>query len=178
MNDKSIFIVLSQTGAFTSKALKFFTLAKYNHVSISLTPTLEKMYSFGRLRPYNPFRGGFVEEGKNIGTFARFKNTNAQVLELKVNDEEYEGIKAIIESMLKMQTKLHYNYFGAFLAYFRKNYAPKNKFYCSQFVRFLLDKFNISNISSIPLAAKPMDFLKLADKRIVYTGLLKNYNFT
>ena len=43
--EKKIYIVLSQTGAITSKFLQMFTHDKYNHVSISLMPTLEKMYS-------------------------------------------------------------------------------------------------------------------------------------
>ena len=89
---KKIYIVLSQTGTMFSKALKFFTRAEYNHASISLTPTLETMYSFGRINPNNPFVGGFVEEGKDIGTFKRFTKTKALVLEVSVNEEKYNSI--------------------------------------------------------------------------------------
>ena len=78
---KSIYVILSQTGTMFSRVLKFFTHAEYNHASISLTPTLEQMFSFGRLNPRNPFVGGFVEEGKNKGTFKRFYKTKAIVLE-------------------------------------------------------------------------------------------------
>ena len=97
MEDKSIYIILSQTGTMFSKALKFFTGAEYNHASISLSPTLNKMYSFGRLNPYNPFIGGFVQEGKDIGTFKRFSKTKAMVLEIKINCDQYEKIKFMIE---------------------------------------------------------------------------------
>ena len=94
---KSIYVVLSQTGTVFSKVLKFFTHAEYNHASISLEPTLEHMYSFGRLNPYNPFIGGFVEEGKNRGTFKRFYKTKAMVLEFNVSDEKYNAIRYFIE---------------------------------------------------------------------------------
>ena len=33
---------------------------------------LERMYSFGRRHPYNPFWGGFVIESPRTGTFKRF----------------------------------------------------------------------------------------------------------
>ena len=51
-----------------------FAGAEYNHSSISLSPTLDKMNSIGRLNPYNHFIGGFVQEWKNIGAFKLFQN--------------------------------------------------------------------------------------------------------
>ena len=173
--NNKIYIVLSQTGALTSKALRLFTFDRYNHISISLTPTLEKMYSFGRIRPNNPFIGGFVEEGKNIGTFKKYKKTSVMVLELEVEQTAYDGIKIIIDYMLQHKSRFKYNFLGVVLAYFRKNYKPKNKFYCSQFVRFCLERFNISNVSELPKAVKPMDFLKLNNTHTIYKGLLTNY---
>lgn len=176
MEEKSLYIVLSQTGTIFSRVLKFFTRAEYNHASIALTPTLEKMYSYGRLNPYNPFIGGFVEEGKDIGTFKRFNKTIVKVMEIKVTVQEYEGIKNYIEYMEKNKIKFHYNYSGIFLAMFKKHHAPKNKFYCSQFVKECLTSQNIQNSATLPKIIKPIDFLKLTNKRIIYTGLLTNYN--
>ena len=92
--EKKIYIVLSQTGTMLSKALKFFTQAEFNHASISLSPKLDKMYSFGRLNPYNPFIGGFVEEGINKGTFKRFANTKAMVLEINVSIAKFKAIES------------------------------------------------------------------------------------
>ena len=57
-----IYIVLSHTGTVLSRLIKTFTRAEYSHVSISLDKNLEKMYSFGRINPYNPFYAGFVHE--------------------------------------------------------------------------------------------------------------------
>ncbi len=176
MGEKSLYIVLSQTGTVLSRVLKFFTRAEYNHSSIALNPSLDKMYSYGRLNPYNPFRGGFVEEGKNIGTFKRFYKTKAVVLEIKVGESEYNGIKDFIEYMVKNKCDFHYNYWGVFLAMFRKNHAPNNKFYCSQFVRTCLTNQNIQNSTELPKIIKPIDFLKLNNIHIVYKGLLSNYN--
>jgi len=175
---KSIYVVLSQTGTVFSKALKFFTKAEYNHASIALEPTLEKMYSFGRLNPYNPFIGGFVEEGKNIGTFKRFNKTTAMVLELSVEEEQYNSIKYFIEYFKSRKEQFKYNYWGIIFACFKLNWEPGTKYYCSQFVKTVLKCFNIDNSKELPKIIKPIDFLKLNNKKIVYTGLLNSYTVT
>jgi len=177
MKTKSIYIVLSQTGTMLSKVLKFFTGADYNHASIALSSNLKKMYSFGRLNPYNPFVGGFVEEGINIGTFKRFYKTNALVLKLDVDTRTYVQIEQMLNYFVKNKTKFHYNYVGLLLAMFKKDYSPTNRYYCSQFVLKCLTSFNIENSSSLPKIIKPIDFLKLTNSKIVYKGTLKNYCF-
>ena len=176
MNNRSIYIVLSQTGTVFSRILKLFTRAEYNHASISLNSTLENMYSFGRVNPYNPFVGGFVEEGKNLGTFKRFKNTKALVLQIKVSEETYNNLNYYINYFIKHKPEFHYNYLGVLMACFKKNVAPQNRFYCSQFVRTCLSRFNVDNSKDLPKIIKPIDFLKLNNKNIVYIGFLKNYS--
>ena len=173
--EKSIYVILSQTGTMFSRALKFFTHAEYNHASISLSPTLEKMYSFGRLNPYNPFIGGFVEEGKNKGTFKRFYKTQAMVLEFKVSVEKYNAIKYFIEYFNKHKTEFHYNYLGVLFACFRKHHTSSKRFYCSEFVKECLKVFDIENANELPNIIKPIDFLRLNNKNIIYTGFLQNY---
>ena len=176
--EKSIYVVLSQTGTMFSKTLKFFTRAEYNHASIALEPTLERMYSFGRLNPYNPFIGGFVEEGKNIGTFKRFNKTVAMVLEVKVSEEKYNAIKYFIEYFKNRKSQFKYNYLGILFACFKLNWEPGKRYYCSQFVRTILACFNIENAVELPHIIKPIDFLKLQNKKVVYTGFLNNYTTT
>ena len=173
--EKSIYVVLSQTGTMFSRALKFFTHAEYNHSSISLTPSLETMYSFGRLNPYNPFIGGFVEEGKNVGTFKRFYKTRAMVIEFKVSVEKYNAIQYFIEYFKNHKTEFHYNYLGVLFACFRKYHTSSKRFYCSEFVKTCLETFNIENAGELPRIIKPIDFLKLENKNIIYQGFLQNY---
>lgn len=176
MEEKSVYVILSQTGSILSRALKLFTGDEYNHSSISLSPTLEPMYSFGRINPNNPFPGGFVRESLYTGTFKRFHKTTAVVLEIKVSEEQYNGIKSFIDFTENNKTKFHYNYLGVWYALFKKDHLPKNKYYCSQFVRTCLANFNIDNANQLPTIIKPMDFMKLENKRIIYSGIFKNYN--
>ena len=62
---KDLYLVLSQTGSIWAQAIKIYTRDAYNHISISLSPELDTMYSFGRRHAYNPFWAGFVKEQWN-----------------------------------------------------------------------------------------------------------------
>ena len=96
---KRIYIILTYTGTVLSKIVKAYTGAEYSHVSIALDKNLMMMYSFGRLNPYNPFIGGFVHEGINIGTFKRFKNTQTSVYSTIISDEQYNRLTQIIHKV-------------------------------------------------------------------------------
>ena len=96
---KNVYIVLAHTGTIMSRIIRIFMKDEFSHVSISLDKELNKMYSFGRLNPYNAFVGGFVHEYINKGTFKRFKNTRASIYSLEITDEQYENIENIIRKL-------------------------------------------------------------------------------
>ena len=173
MEKRSIYVVLSQTGTVFSRALKFFTRAEYNHASISLTPTLDKMYSFGRLNPYNPFIGGFVHEYIDKGTFKRFKNTKALILEIEVTNDQYKKIIDIIKYVKKNKEKYKFNVTGMFLSAIKVKVRKRRSFYCAQFVKYLLDRAKVEN--NIEDTVRPENFKNLPNSKEIYKGLLRNY---
>lgn len=175
MGDKKIYIVLTQTGTITSRIIKFLTGAKYNHSSISLNPDLKLMYSFGRINPYNAFRGGFVHESSDFGTFKRFSNTKAIVLEIEVDDETHKSITDTLEAMYESRNEYHYNYLGLWAAAFRIHRTKDNCFYCSEMIKEILIKHNIEGADKLPSIVHPMDFCSIPHN-IVYDGLLREYN--
>ena len=110
--NKQLYIVISQTGTLLSRILKQITGAEYNHASISLSRDLERMYSFGRRHPYNPFWGGFVIESPRTGTFKRFSETKVLVLSVSVTEEQHAELKEMLDVMWKRRRKYGYNYIG------------------------------------------------------------------
>ena len=62
MSEKAIYILLTDTGTWFSRAIKLYTGAPYNHASIALDEELNELYSFGRKVYTNPFSAGFVQE--------------------------------------------------------------------------------------------------------------------
>ena len=172
---KELFIVISQTGSFISRLLKFITGAEFNHVSLCLKSDLKLMYSFGRKKPYFPFPGGFVLESPDFGTFKFFSNTNILVLGLKIDSKKYHLIEEHINNMLLQQKKYKYNYIGVVLAGFKICYKSPNKYYCSEFVRDILYIHNVKGTEKICGIVEPMDFINLPDITHIYSGKLKNY---
>ena len=171
---KKVYIVLSQTGTILSRILKLFTRDRYNHSSIALTEDLQAMYSFGRLHPYNPFRGGFVQESPDGGTFKRFKNTRARVLEIEVSSAAYDAVVAIIHEMLDDQRRYHYNYWGLILAAIRIPFKKRYCYYCSEFVKYLALCMELPEAEKLPAIVKPMHLMSIPHTT-VYEGILRDY---
>ena len=172
-DSKQIYIVLTYTGTFLSKIIKFYTHAEYAHVSLSLDYELNKMYSFGRKHPYNPFIGGFVHEKLNSGTFKRFKKTKALIYVLNLTDKQYEKIEEVIQKFERQRNIYKFNIIGLFGSAFNLKYRKKNTFYCAEFVKYLMDEANLN--LDLPELVKPIDFKKIENLEIVFQGILKNY---
>ena len=175
--ERHVYIVISQTGTLLSRLLKLVTKAEYNHASISLVPDLSTMYSFGRKNPYDPFRAGFVMESARFGTFKRFSNTRIVVLDIAVSQEQYDAISRRISTMLALKQHYHYNYLGLWLAFLRICYRQKRCFYCSEFVKDILEKQEIHGVSQLDSIVQPIHFLSLPTAQQIYAGLLREYRF-
>ena len=171
---KKVYIVLTYTGTIPSKIIKFYTKDEYSHVSISLDEKLNNMYSFARLNAYNPFQAGFIHEKLNYGTFKRFKNTKAEIYSLCVTNEQYEKIKEIIINMEKNKNIYKYNLVGLIAQVFNIKYQTKNSFYCSEFIKYLIEEAKIN--VELPELIKPLDFKKINNLELEYKGILKNYS--
>lgn len=174
---KHVYIVISQTGTLLSRLLKLVTKAEYNHASISLVPDLSTMYSFGRKHPYNPFWAGFVTESARFGTFKRFSRTRIVVLDIAVSEEQYLAIQRRIQTMLILKQHYHYNYLGLWLAGLRICYRQKRCFYCSEFVKDLLEKQDIHGVRQMHPIVQPIHFLSLPTAKQIFAGLLQDYRF-
>lgn len=173
---KEIYIVLTHTGTVLSRIIKGYTRDEFSHVSISLDKELKEMYSFGRLNPYNPFWGGFVQEGINFGTFKRFRKTVCKIYSLKITEEQYNNVRGMIE-YIKSSKQLHkFNVIGLFAVGFNKRISFENSFYCAEFVKYVLDKSGIEN--NLPELIKPEDFKNIQDLNEIYSGRLRKYQIT
>lgn len=169
-----IYIILTHTGTVLSRIIKKWTKDEFSHVSIALDEDLVQMYSFGRLHPYNPLWAGFVQEGVDIGTFRRFKNTEAFVYSIEVTQKQYICIRNEITKMQEHKKEYSFNIIGLLAVGFHKKIQPEHSFYCAEFVRYLLDTAGIN--VRLPEIVRPEDFKYIEDYTVVYKGKLKKYN--
>ena len=170
---RQIYIILTDTGTILSRIIKLFMKDEYAHVSIALDKKLRKMYSFGRLNPYNPFYGGFVHEHINRGTFKRFKKTKAKIMALNVNEEQYKKVEQVIKKVKKDRKQYKFNVFGLFAIYFKLKVKRKKCFYCAEFVKYVTEESDIK--LNLPELIRPEDFKKITTGTVIYKGLLKEY---
>lgn len=170
-----LYIVVSQTGTLLSRVLKLITGAQYNHVSLGLQPDLEYMYSFGGKNPYNPFYGGFVIESPKWGTFKRFSKTKVVVLSLDIGAEKHKEIAEHIEIMRQHQKEYGYNYLGLMFAYFKICRVYRNRYYCSEFVKYILQHFSVNGAEMLEPISQPIHFLSIPNIHEIYSGLLQDY---
>lgn len=174
---KNIYLVLTHTGTSFSKLIRRHTGNTYNHISISLREDLEEMYSFGRLNPYIFFWGGFVIESPRKGTFKRFNKTIAKVLELPVTDEAYAIIENYIQQFIADKKTFGYNFLGILKARNNVNYQKSyRKFYCSQFVNYLLVCARVIPELHFGNVVTPECFCSLENVTVRYEGLMREYD--
>lgn len=172
---KKIYIVLAHTGTLLSRIIRIKTGAEYTHSSIALDEDLKEMYSFGRKYSYIAFIGGFVREGASFGTYKRFYNTEISLYELTITDEQYSKLKETIEYVKVHKDEYKFNILGLFLAGFNRKRKQEKTYYCAEFVKAVLDKSGI-DVSNLPDVIKPENFKNLKDAKLIYKGLLKEYN--
>lgn len=171
---KKIYIILTNSGSMLSRVIKFYTRKEYTHVSIALDGRLRNMYSFGRLKPYNPFIGGFVHESTNHGTFKRFEKTTTCIYSIEVDEEQYEIIKQSIKEFKRKRRIYKFNIIGLFAVAIHLKFKSENSFYCAEFVKEVLQRANMAN--ELPNIIKPEDFKNLSNLNMEYKGVLKDYN--
>ena len=170
---RKIYIILTHTGTFLSKIIKCYTGDEFSHVSIALDSQLKKMYSFGRLNPYNPFYGGFVHERINRGTFKRFSKTRAKIYSIEIEDEQYKNLENAIMYIKQLRKSYRFNTLGLIAVGFNKKIIADKSFYCAEFVKYVLDQAEIE--TSLPELVRPESFKKIENLKEEYDGLLKFY---
>lgn len=166
-----IYIVLTYTGTWLSRVVRAYTKDEFAHVSIALDSSLSEMYSFGRLRAYDPIFAGFVREYLDRGTFKRFYKTTAKIYSLEITEKQKEKVKELIYTM--RDNKYGFNYIGLVATLFHKRIQIKNTFYCSEFVKYVLEKAKISK--NLPELVKPESFKDLTGAKVIYSGFLNQY---
>lgn len=172
---KKIYVVVSDSGSRISKILRWFTKAKYNHVSLALQEDLQEMYSFGRRWKYYAFYGGFVKETPYTGVFGVYPNVEIVVLPFEVTESQYQEIYAHIEKMYGKRKRYKYSWLGLFMLLFHKRVKRKYYYYCSEFVQDVLTRFGVVEEGVFPAVTKPHEFLHIFQGRQTYVGKYRDY---
>ena len=172
MNEKKIYIVLTQTYTTIARIIKSITKDNYSHASISLDIKCNNMYSFGRKYIYFPFYGIFLKEDLRKGLFIRNKNALIVIYEIKVTKKQYNKIKDKIKE-IELNNK-GYNIIGLLLAHFRIK-LHRRKYYCSEFVYEVLSNKEIEIYNKENTLFKPEELITNNKFVKIFEGKIRDY---
>jgi hypothetical protein len=176
MKEKQIYILLSDTGTWLSKIIKWYTKEPLNHSSISLDDELTQVYSFGRKFQANPLEGGFVKEDMQGDLFLNNERPTACALySCNVSAATYERIRMQLVHMEQHHSDYSYNLLGLLTFVFKLKYVPKNSYFCSQFVSSILRENGVVLVDKPSELVTPADIAKSKLLSLIYRGTLNAF---
>lgn len=169
---KQIYILLSRTGTIPSKLIHTMTRGDFTHVSISLRPTTDRLYSYARRTINNPLHAGLIVENIHTDVFARYPDCQCSLLELSVSDEAYLKMQRCIRFFMKHYQKATYNFLGVLPLRLGIRWPRRFRLTCSQFVAVVLSSSKEVTLPKDPYLMLPNDFKQIPGIRQIYSGIL------
>ncbi|MFD0869007.1 Uncharacterised protein [Chlamydia abortus] len=172
IEEKQVYLLLSDTGTLFTRLIRLYTGAPYNHASIAFDRELNEVYSFGRKRPRNPFIGGFIKENINSPLF---RNATCAIYCIKVEKSVYERMRRKIRDIEQNKCQYRYNLLGLFGILFKRKIPRKNAYFCSQFVAWIFQQHGVALVDKCPSMTTPCDLEKSELVHLIYAGELCHY---
>ncbi len=167
---KKIYVLLMHTNTIPAKLIKMATNYPYSHVGISLEKNCNIIYSFGRKKFNSILHAGFSIEYKNGRFFQKFNKTICKIYEIEITDKQYEDLERILTDIIINRNHYKYDFIGIVLRFLGIPVTFKNRYVCSYFVAFLLEKAKIYHFKKRISMVKPQDFEGLLGFRKIYAG--------
>lgn len=104
--------------------------------------------------------------------FGKFENVQCMILKKEVTDEQFEIIKNTIDHFIENPKQYKYDYANLFLAKTKITASHENRFFCSEFVAYLLQTAGLE-IPNVIEKIRPTEFEKLKGAEVIYKGELK-----
>lgn len=109
---RQLFVMVSRTDTRIARAIRTVSRYPYNHVSVTLDPSLRQWYSFARYVQDAPLYSGFIRE-----TCERFHagsdDAQVRIYRLEIPLRKAEELEELIPQAGNPENGLIYNYFDA-----------------------------------------------------------------
>lgn len=149
MKTRSLFIMISETDSGVGRVIRNLTHYRYNHVSLTLDPTLRQWYAFARYAIDAPFYGGFLMEPVERFLANGF-DTPVRIFRLEIPEEKARKLELLFLRARQRNTGLLYNYFDAAATLFGKKITIPGAYTCLGFACAVLEKdyINIEDLNN------------------------------
>lgn len=169
-----IYIVLVEGSSLFSHVTKKLTNGPFSHAAISLTETLDNMYSFN-IQGSEGKAGGFSIE--NIKGYPQ--DHKLGVFSIFIKQQDYVSIKDKLDYYITNKTDTTYSFLNLLALPFNTVVKMDMSMICSEFVDNLLKLCNINITDKASSLVTPNDFYRASSSNNkiykIYEGAVKDY---
>lgn len=159
---ENIYLVFLATNYKSGKIIRTLTHSNYNHIAISFSPYISKMYSFARKNYYEPIVAGYVNEYPDRYLINN-NDTMIKICKIPVTDDHYKRIKRKLNTYDKNINSTQYNWANILTYPFGINCKRKFTHTCISFFMELMECDNFMSIKKLE---------KAYNKHKIYEGFL------
>ena len=143
--DNAIYIVFSATPTKLGGVIRGATRNRYNHVSLSLSGDIRRMYSFARLHRTIPLYGGLVVE--SILRYQSFAGTaRVKICRLEVSQPQLTYLHNYLERLWNEREEYIYNTPAALCSLVHLRPAISRAYTCVTFVQEVLSRYHLAGV--------------------------------
>ena len=143
--ENAIYIVFSATPTGMGKLIRGATRNRYNHVSLSLSRDIHKMYTFARLHRTIPLYGGFVVE--SILRYQSFAGAaKVKICRVEVPEPQFTYLRNHLERLWNEREEYIYNTPAALASLVHLRPAISKAYTCVTFVHGVLVRFQLAGV--------------------------------
>lgn len=143
--DNAVYIVFSATPTGMGSLIRRATRNRYNHVSLSLSRDIRKMYAFARLYRTIPLYGGFVAE--SILRYRSFAGTvRVKICRVEAPERELTDLRSLLERLWGERDEYIYNTPAALASLVHLRPDIRKAYTCVTFVQKLLTQYGLAGV--------------------------------
>ena len=144
--DNAIYIVFSATPTGMGRLIRKATRNRYNHVSLSLSRDIRKMYTFARLHRAIPLYGGFVVE--SILRYQSFAGAaKVKICRVEVPEPQFTYLRNHLERLWNEREEYIYNTPAALASLVHLRPAISKAHTCVTFVQSVLSRYQLAGVT-------------------------------
>jgi len=134
-----IYVILERSHTLLGKLSRLVDPYEYTHITISLSPELDKFYSFSRLYHYAPFLSGFMRETLDCYAYGKHEKVKLKVFKVPVTVHEKNNIKAFIKKVHDDRKNYVFNLYSALTMGIFKGFRIYKTYNCMSFTARILE---------------------------------------
>lgn len=140
---RQLFLMISRTDTGMARFIRTFSRYPYNHVSLTLDPSLRRWYSYARYVQDAPFYSGFICEP--VERFlAQSGDAQVRIYRLDIPVKKADELDKLLEKAGRTDSGLIYNYFDAVAGTMGCRLPIPNAHTCLSFACRVLERQHLS----------------------------------